>query len=387
MTPVHEMVSHFNGLKTPFYYYDVDLLQNTLKSVHREIDGFPFHVHYALKANVNRKLLNIIQKEGLGADCVSGNEVRRALEVGFTKEHIVFAGVGKTDDEISYSLENEIFSFNVESIEELKVLNELANRQNRKAQFALRINPNVDAGTHEYITTGTRDNKFGVTLEELWEALELISGLENVSFIGVHFHIGSQITDLERFRELALRINDLQNQIKEKGFDLPHVNVGGGLGIDYDDPDNNLMPDFRSYFDLFKNYLNLFDGQQLHFELGRSIIGQCGSLISKVLYTKTGEDTTFAILDAGMTELIRPALYKTPHLIQNLSNQDAGSNTYDVVGPICETSDAFARGITLPTTRRGDVIAIRSSGAYAEVMSSRYNLRDVAPSVYSDDFK
>ncbi len=384
MKPLHELVSEFRKVSTPFYYYDIELLRETLDEVKKNIEGQPFAVHYALKANVNRKILNEISLAGLGADCVSGNEVKRALDVGFAPGEIVFAGVGKTDREITFGLENEIFSFNVESIEELRVLNDLAGKVGKKMNFALRINPNIDANTHEYITTGTRDNKFGITLNELWESLQLIKALPNVDFIGIHFHIGSQITDLGRFKELAIRINELQTRISEAGFSLPHVNVGGGLGIDYENPDTSPISDFRAYFQLFKKHINLFPNQILHFELGRSIVGQCGSLISEVLYTKPGDSTTFMILDAGMTELIRPALYRVKHVIQNLSSVE-GSDIYDVVGPICETSDAFDRGISLPKTKRGDLIAIRSSGAYAEVMSSRYNLRDVAPSVYSTD--
>ncbi len=374
----------FKEIETPFYFYDLNLLRKTLDILHEETKGFPFEIHYAFKANVNRRILNVIRESGLGADCVSGNEITRALEEGFSPEKIVFAGVGKSDKEIGIGLDSEIFSFNVESIEELKVLNELASSRNKVAKFALRINPNVDARTHEYITTGTRDNKFGITISELWEALELIPSLKHIEFIGIHFHIGSQITDLGRFTELAGRINELQKAIVEKGFQLPHVNVGGGLGIDYDDPEGGAIPDFKGYFQRFKDHLDLFPNQLLHFELGRSIIGQCGSLISRVLFTKPGESTIFMILDAGMTELIRPALYRSTHCIENLVSS-GNLKTYDVVGPICETSDAFGRGITLPEAKRGDLIAIRSSGAYAEVMSSRYNLRDVASSVYSDD--
>ncbi len=384
MNSVSRYLELFRQKETPFYFYDLKVLNASIQSISKSIDGFPFDVHYALKANVNPRILTEIRKSGFGADCVSGNEILRALEVGFEPDKIVFAGVGKTDKEIKIGLEHDIFSFNVESVEELKVLNELAGSLEKTAKFALRINPNVDAKTHEYITTGTRDNKFGVTIKELWEALELIKSLRNVEFIGIHFHIGSQITDLTRFRELAVKINELQKEISDRGFRLPHVNVGGGLGIDYLHPEENLVPDFEAYFKNFKDNLKLFENQVLHFELGRSIVGQCGSLISRVLYTKPGEETTFMIIDAGMTELIRPALYRSPHVIQNLSSNEKQS-TYDVVGPICETSDAFDRGILLPESKRGDIIAIRSSGAYAEVMSSRYNLRDPAPSVFSDE--
>lgn len=379
-------LSEFTGIETPFYFYDTGLLQQTLEHIQQQIQGKPYHVHYALKANVNPVLLDFIVKAGLGADCVSGNEVRRALEAGFKPKDVVFAGVGKSDKEIEYALSQKIFSFNVESVEELTVLNELAKQQNTVANFALRINPNVDAGTHEYITTGTRNNKFGITMDELWEVLDHLSQLNHVSFIGIHFHIGSQIVDLQRFKTLAERINELQKTLVSKGFQLPHVNVGGGLGIDYEHPKHHPIADFISYFDQFEQHLDLLPGQQLHFELGRSIIAQCGSLISKVLYTKPGDKTTFMILDAGMTELIRPALYRVSHFIENLTS-DLPADTYDVVGPICESSDAFARGIQLPQTKRGDMLAIRSAGAYGEVMASQYNLRELPRAYYSDQLK
>ena len=382
MSSFSALRDRFEQIETPFYYYDLGLLNQTVDAVNAEIAGYPFHVHYALKANVNKDLLPVIRQAGFGADCVSGNEILRALETGFDPSKIVFAGVGKSDKEIKLGIEKDIFAFNVESLQELQVINDLAKEASKKVSFSLRVNPNVDAGTHEYITTGTRDNKFGITIDELWEALDWIENLENVSFIGLHFHIGSQVTDLTRFKELITKINELELAVRERNFDLPHLNVGGGLGIDYDDPDKQLVPDFKAYFDLFKENLALFPGQKLHFELGRSIVGQSGSLVSRVLYTKKGEGTTFLIIDAGMTELLRPALYKTPHRIESLSNATEEA-IYDVVGPICETTDAFDRKISLPQSERGDLIVIRSAGAYAEVMSSRYNLRDVAPSVFS----
>lgn len=374
----------FTSRETPFYFYDLNLLRHTLEQLNQFISGRPYKVHYALKANVNRALLKIIKDAGLGADCVSGNEVIRALETGFSREEIVFAGVGKTDKEIQVGLDHDIFAFNVESIQELQVLNELAIRSNKVARFALRLNPNVDAGTHEYITTGKRDNKFGVTFDEMKEAIPLIRELKGVEFIGIHFHIGSQIFDMSRFSDLCQKINEIHHFLYEKDFRLPHINVGGGLGIEYENPDEYPIPEFKSYFEVFDQQLELRDYQTLHFELGRAIVGQCGSLISRVLYVKPGEETTFLVLDAGMTELLRPALYRAFHDIENLTSKKE-AEVYDVVGPICETSDAFARGIQLPESKRGDLVAIRSTGAYAEVMSSRYNLREVAHSVYSDE--
>ena len=377
---------HFRSIETPFYYYDIPLLQKTIRTAQEALGNCPYQIHYAFKANSNRRILNEVLKFGLGADCVSGNEVNRAVEMGFDPRNILFAGVGKTDKEIKLGLEHDIFAFNVESLQELKVLDQLSGVSGKKTRFALRINPNVDAGTHEYITTGKRDNKFGITLEELNLAIPLIKSLEHTEFIGIHFHIGSQILDLSRFKELVDRCNEVQRLLLDHSFELPHINVGGGLGIDYDQPEANSIANFKGYFDCFKKNLALLPNQTLHFELGRSLVAQCGSLIARVLYIKPAERTSFMILDAGMTELIRPALYRSFHFIENLSSQE-GSVVYDVVGPICETSDAFARGLSLPETKRGDLLAIRSAGAYGEVMASQYNLREVAPSIFSDDFK
>jgi len=377
---------HFRSIETPFYYYDTDLLQKTIKTAQKGLGNGPYQIHYAFKANSNRRILKEVLKFGLGADCVSGNEVNRAVEMGFDPRNILFAGVGKTDKEIKLGLEHDIFAFNVESLQELKVLDQLSGVSGKKTRYALRINPNVDANTHEYITTGKRDNKFGITLEELNLAIPLIKSLEHTEFIGIHFHIGSQIMDLSRFKELVDRCNEVQRLLLDHSFELPHINVGGGLGIDYDQPEANSIADFKGYFDCFKKNLALLPNQTLHFELGRSLVAQCGSLIARVLYIKPAERTSFMVLDAGMTELIRPALYRSFHFIENLSSQE-GSVVYDVVGPICETSDAFARDLSLPETKRGDMLAIRSAGAYGEVMASQYNLREVAPSIFSDDFK
>ncbi len=383
---IYTNIDNFQSIDTPFYYYDIALLQKTIKTAQEALGNGPYQIHYAFKANSNRRILNEVLRFGLGADCVSGNEVNRAVELGFDSRNILFAGVGKTDKEINLGIKHDIFAFNVESLEELKVLEQLSYASNKKTRFALRINPNVDAGTHEYITTGKRDNKFGITLEELNLAIPLIKSLEYAEFLGIHFHIGSQITDLSSFKELVDRCNEVQHLLVDHSFELSHINVGGGLGIDYDQPDINSIADFKGYFNCFKKNLNLLPNQTLHFELGRSLVAQCGSLISRVLYIKPAEKTSFMILDAGMTELIRPALYQSFHFIQNLSSCD-GSDVYDVVGPICETSDAFARGLSLPKTKRGDMLAIRSVGAYGEVMASQYNLREVAPCIFSDNFK
>ncbi|WP_139923336.1 diaminopimelate decarboxylase [Hymenobacter sp. DG01] len=366
---------------TPFYYYDLQLLDQTLAALTAAARPGNFQVHYALKANSNLPILQRIQQAGFGADCVSGGEVQRALDAGFSPDHVVFAGVGKSDAEINRALAADIFCFNAESVPELQVLNELAGAQGRKARVALRINPNVDAHTHAYITTGLDANKFGINLADLAGVVDGLDNLPNVELIGLHAHIGSQITELSAFANLSRKLNELQTWLEDRGHRLPHLNVGGGLGIDYHQPDQNPIPDFAAYFGMFEQHLERRPGQQVHVELGRAVVAQCGTLVSRVLYVKESQQTRFAILDAGMTELIRPALYGSYHLIQNLTSQRP-ELTYDIVGPICESSDTFGKAITLPETQRGDLVAIRSAGAYGEVMSSAYNLREKAEAVY-----
>ncbi len=379
-----EIVNKFREIKTPFYYYDTDLLRTTLASVKGEIDAYGYEVHYAVKANANRKILNIITEYGFGADCVSGNEIIRSLETGFPPEQIVFAGVGKSDEEIITGLDNNIFCFNCESLQEIGVINDLAGRRNKKAFIALRINPNIDPKTHHYITTGLEENKFGINRWELEKIINALKKFNNINLIGLHFHIGSQITDLEIFKSLCLHVNEIQDWFAKHNIDFQHLNVGGGLGVNYEQPDEYPVNDFGSFFKIFHDILDLRQGQKLHFELGRALIAQCGSLITKVLYVKEGVNTDFIILDAGMTELIRPALYQAYHKVENLTS-GGGSKKYDVVGPICESSDTFGKAMLLPETRRGDIFAIRTTGAYGEVMSSQYNLRDLPKSVFSDE--
>jgi len=373
ITPQH--IEQYKKLKTPFYHYNLDVLERTLDLLTAESNRYGYHVHYALKANVNDAVLIAIKNRQIGADCVSGNEVKKALETGFGSNNIVFAGVGKTDDEINFALDNDIFCFNCESLPEMEVINELAEKKNKVANIALRINPNINAKTHHYITTGLEENKFGINMWEMADVIHAIKNFSHLKLIGLHFHIGSQITDLEIFRSLCLRINEIQEWFYQHHIIVEHINVGGGLGVDYENPDSNLIPDFKGYFEQFHHFLALRPQQQLHFELGRSIVAQCGNLITKVLYVKKGVNTNFAIVDAGMTDLLRPALYQATHKIENLTTTSTEHERYDVVGPICESSDCFAKALLFPTTKRGDIIAIRTAGAYGEVMASNYNLR------------
>ena len=374
-------VDKLGAIQTPFYFYDLNVLRATLNEINQHKGSFK--VHYAMKANVNTQVLATIKNAGLGADCVSGGEVQAALDAGIPASEVVFAGVGKADWEINLGLDNDIFCFNVESVPELEVIDELAAAKGKKARVALRINPNVSANTHHYITTGLNENKFGINLSELDKVTDLVKSLANVELVGIHFHIGSQITDMTPFQDLCVKVNEIQEHFESRGVALLHINVGGGLGINYEHPNHFPVPDFAAYFKIFREHLTLRPGQTLHFELGRAVVAQCGSLISKVLYVKEGTSKKFAILDAGFTELIRPALYQAYHRIENLSS-DKAEETYDVVGPICESSDTFAKDYVMNATRRGDIIVLRSAGAYGEIMASQYNLRKL-PKAYTSD--
>jgi diaminopimelate decarboxylase len=373
----------FADLQTPFYFYDTALLTETIQAAVAEAAKYNYHIHYAVKANANPRILGMIRENGLGADCVSGGEIQAVLDAGFPADKIVFAGVGKADWEINLGLDQDIFCFNAESIPELEVINTLAGLKGKTARVALRINPEVDAHTHHHITTGTKENKFGINLDQLEAVLDKLQSLASIRLIGLHFHIGSQLTEMEPFRMLCGRVNELQQKLAERGIRVEHINFGGGLGIDYDDPNGHSIPDFKEYFEIFHTHFPVYPGQQIHFEPGRSLVGQCGSLISKVLYVKEGSVKKFVILDAGFTELIRPALYDAYHEIENLSSEEPGE-IYDVVGPICESSDCFAKQIELNKTHRGDLIAIRSAGAYGEIMASQYNCRRLPEAYFSD---
>lgn len=379
----HFPIKEFENIRTPFYFYDLDLLRETLNEVKKYSAFENYHVHYAIKANANTEILKVIRESGFGVDCVSGGEVQAAINAGFSSDKIVFAGVGKSDWEIQLGLDYNISCFNVESEAELEVIQEIAQAKSKVATVALRVNPNVDAHTHHYITTGLAENKFGINLEMLDHIIERCIQLPNINLQGLHFHIGSQITETEPFRRLCERVNDLQNKYDKLGIKFCSINVGGGLGIDYNDPNDNPIPDFKAYFDTFNKYLQLRPAQQLHFELGRSIVAQCGSLVTKVLYVKEGVKKKFAIVDAGFTELIRPALYQAHHKIENITNPVDDTEIYDVVGPICESSDRFGEGESLPVIHRGDLLALRSAGAYGEIMASQYNCRQLPKSIFS----
>ena len=378
-------VEKLQSIQTPFYYYDTELLRQTLQAIvseARKHDGFV--VHYAVKANANPKILRIIREAGLGADCVSGGEIEASIKAGFANSKIVYAGVGKSDWEINLGLEHDIFCFNVESIPELEVINELATAKGKVARVAFRLNPNVGAHTHANITTGLAENKFGIAMRDMVSVIRETERLPNVKCVGLHFHIGSQILDMGDFEALCNRVNELQDELERHRIRVEHINVGGGLGIDYAHPNRVSIPDFKSYFDTYAKKLKLRNGQTLHFELGRAVVAQCGSLITRTLYIKEGATKKFAIVDAGFTDLIRPALYQAYHKIENITSEEP-SEAYDVVGPICESTDVFAKQIDLNRTKRGDLLAIRSAGAYGEIMASQYNCRKLPLGYMSDE--
>lgn len=378
-------IEKFQQLQTPFYFYDMELLRQTLETINTEASKHEgFVVHYAVKANANPKILRTIRQAGLGADCVSGGEIETSLKAGFHASKIVYAGVGKSDWEILLGLDNDIFCFNVESIPELEVINELASQRGKTARVAFRLNPNVGAHTHANITTGLAENKFGIDMNDMMSVMEEAQGMQHIKVVGLHFHIGSQILDMGDFEALCNRVNELQTELEKHRILVEHINVGGGLGIDYQHPNRVPIPDFKAYFDTYAKKLKLRPGQTLHFELGRAVVAQCGSLITKALYIKKGATKQFCIVDAGFTDLIRPALYQAYHKIENISSEDA-MQAYDVVGPICESTDVFAKHIDLNECRRGDILAIRSAGAYGEIMASQYNCRRLPQGITSDE--
>ena len=378
-------VEKLQSIQTPFYYYDSELLRQTLRAIHEEASRHEgFVVHYAVKANANPKLLRIIREAGLGADCVSGGEIEASVKAGFPVSKIVFAGVGKSDWEINIGLDNDIFCFNVESIPELEVINELAANKGKVARIAFRLNPNVGAHTHANITTGLAENKFGIDMNDMLTVIAETERLKNVKFVGLHFHIGSQILDMGDFEALCNRVNELQDLLEKHRIRVEHINVGGGLGVDYAHPNRLPIPDFKAYFDTYAQKLKLRNGQTLHFELGRAVVAQCGTLITRTLYVKKGAVKKFAIVDAGFTDLIRPALYQAYHKIENITSEEP-TEAYDVVGPICESTDVFAKQIDLNGTKRGDLLAIRSAGAYGEIMASQYNCRRLPLGYMSDE--
>ena len=384
-----KIIDTLDKVATPFYYYDMDLFHRTVDHVADLAVRYDIKVHYAVKANVERRLLEYISSKGFGADCVSGNEVLHAHDCGFAADKIVYAGVGKSDKEIYNALMLGIEAFNCESLQEIYVINEMAHRHGVKANVSVRINPDIDAHTHKYVTTGLYENKFGISQHEFDKLIDILTKSEHINFIGLHFHVGSQITRVDEVYALECqRANEIVAYFERNGLKVTNINLGGGLGVDYDDPDENPTADFDTWFRTIRENIICREDQCVHVEPGRSLVAQCGTLISRVLFVKSGETKNFLIMDAGMNDLIRPALYGAYHKIENLSAEMRTffptHQAYDIVGPVCESSDVWGAGRLLPLSVRGDLMAIRSTGAYGQVMASRYNMKDLAPSVFSD---
>ena len=379
-----KVAAQLKEIETPFYLYDINLLRQTLESVVYESNKYNYKVHYAIKANNDDYLLSIIKEYGLGIDCASGNEVRKAIEMGFDPKTVVYAGVGKRDKEIRYALEQQILAINCESIEELQVVNQIAGELGLKADIGLRVNPDIDPKTNRCIDTGQADSKFGISYEEILDNVELIKSLSNINIIGIHIHIGSQIRELHVFENMCNKANAIVKKLESLGFSFRIVDVGGGLGINYDVPENEPIPNFASLFSIVREYLNV-EGKEVHFEFGRSIVGECGELITSVLYNKTtATGRRLLIIDASMTELIRPMLYGSYHNIENITSQEDIFTKYTVVGTACESTDVFDENVSLRRSKRGDLLAIKSAGAYGRSMASEYNMHELPKAVYSD---
>ncbi len=379
-----KVATQLKEIETPFYLYDINLLRQTLESVVYESNKYNYKVHYAIKANNDDYLLTIIKEYGLGIDCASGNEVRKAIEMGFDPKTVVYAGVGKRDKEIRYALEQHILAINCESIEELQVVNKIAGELGLKADIGMRVNPDIDPKTNRCIDTGQADSKFGISYEEILDNVELIKSLENINIIGIHIHIGSQIRELHVFENMCNKANAIVEKLESLGFSFRIVDVGGGLGINYDVPENEPIPNFASLFSIVHEYLNV-EGKEIHFEFGRSIVGECGELITSVLYNKTtATGRRLLIIDASMTELIRPMLYGSYHNIENITSQEDIYTKYTVVGTACESTDVFDENVSLKRSKRGDLLAIKSAGAYGRSMASEYNMHELPKAVYSD---
>ena len=382
-----QIAQKLRGYETPFYLYDMALLRQTLESVVYESKRYGYHLHYAIKANYDDRILEVIREYGLGIDCASGNELRKAIESGFNPRQIVYAGVGKRDKELRYAIEQKILAINVESIEELHLVNRLSAEAGTTTDVALRINPDIDPKTNHCIDTGQADSKFGISYEEILDEAETLKTLSNINIIGIHLHIGSQIRELHVFENMCNKVNVIVDSLESLGFSFRFVDVGGGLGVNYDVPENEPIPNFASLFSIIHNYLSVGD-KEVHFEFGRAIVAECGELITSVLFNKTtATGRRLVIVDASMTELIRPALYGSYHNIENITSEETINSKYTIVGTACESTDVFQENVSMKRTKRGDLIAIKSAGAYGMSMASRYNLHDLPGAVYSDQIE
>jgi len=362
---------------TPFYCYSNTAITENFQHYQQAFSSQDALICYAVKANGNQAVLSTLAKLGSGADVVSEGEIRRARAAGIPANKIVYSGVAKSASEIEYALNEGIFQFNVESEPELELISQIATKLNTTAAVAFRINPDVCANTHEKISTGKAENKFGVPISKAQIAYQRAAELPGIRIQGVDVHIGSQLTQLAPFEEAYKRIAQLVTELKADGHDIQVIDIGGGLGITYED---EVIPSKEEYAAIAKKQLGHLNCK-IVIEPGRSLLGNAGILVSSVVFVKTGEERQFLILDAGMNDLVRPSMYEAHHEILAVDTSNEAIKTYDIVGPVCETGDTFAKARQVHECNSGDLIAIMSSGAYGAVMASSYNTRMLAPEV------
>ena len=365
---------------TPFYCYSKVAIEQQILACKNAFHNTGATIHYAVKANSNLSVLRLMANAGLGADIVSVGELERALKAGIQPADIIFSGVGKRKVEMLAALDAGIAQFNLESIPELEVLAGLCEQHGRIAQVSVRVNPEVDAATHRHITTGVKGSKFGVPMEQLELALSLIGASDQLYLRGLAVHIGSQIVDVKPYQAACQRLRGWITNLREKGYAITHLDLGGGFGIDYGD---GRQLSFETVAGVIQEELQSMD-LQLAIEPGRSLVGGAGVLVSEVIYRKEVEPVPFLILDVGMNDLMRPALYQATHALQPLMAPGNDQEICNIVGPICESSDSFLKGVTLPQLVAGSRVALLQAGAYGAVMSSGYNSRDIVPEVMTD---
>ena len=366
---------------TPFYVYSTATLLRHFRLFDEALDGMDHLVCYAMKAASNQAILKTLAEAGAGMDVVSGGEYLRARAAGVPGERIVFSGVGKTAEEMETALSGGIRQFNVESEPEMEVLSAVAQKLGKVAPITIRVNPDVDARTHAKIATGKSENKFGIPIARAREVYALAASLPGLEVIGIDVHIGSQLTDLEPFRQAYLKVADLTEMLRAEGHNIRRLDLGGGLGIPYE-RSNTAPPLPVEYGAMVKETLGHLDCE-IEIEPGRLIAGNAGLMVTSVIYVKSGEGRDFLILDGAMNDLIRPAMYEAHHDIVAVKEPVAGveQQLFDIVGPVCETGDTFARQRHMPPLVAGDLVAFRSAGAYGAVMSSEYNSRPLIPEV------
>ena len=367
-----------NSLRTPFYVYSRTVIEENFGRFKRSLEGLDSIICYSVKANSNLSVLETIAKLGGGADVVSLGEYKRALIAGIDPRKIVFSGVGKQDFEIAEILKSSLLQFNIESVSELEMINKIASSLNKEAPIALRVNPDIDAGTHENISTGKADNKFGIPISDAVEIYQYASKLEKIKIVGIDVHIGSQISDLNAFRQTFEHLEKLIYELKNINIELENIDIGGGLGIKYTDDD--LEPDLQEYGGLVKRILGNLSCRII-FEPGRYIVGNSGILVTKVLHSKMSQNKSFLVTDAGMNDFSRTALYGATHRLIPLSKKKRGEEVYDVVGPVCETTDTFLKNYLVDKAKEGDFFAFLDVGAYGAVLSSEYNTRPLVPEI------